>query len=492
MSNQQEKRGKNGESSSSGSAPDAAALARARAEKEERRRLKMIELQQKGIIDKKGASASKPTMSRAERRAKQEHERAAKQAGAAQGDKQKDAKEPSHHHHHHHSANVGADGTVQQASAGAHHVQTEHYTMTNRVFQEDKRMYLYSHLDLPHHPPSSASALAPNQTLNTSNAVSAEGGTGDAGVFVAGIKNSAFPPGPQVVVGMARDAYVAAESGEPASVPVPGGVSGPSEAILRDAVAPYANGPGERKIAKSTNQTAGMAIHPRIKEVGLRMGTMEITGANARAVSVLAAFIDVIADYTTPPQTSLYRHLLSYISPQINFIVHQRPMCVGIGNAIRWLKDEIMRIPADMDEATAKSVLITRILDYVKERITAAGDVIADSGAQKIKDGDVVLTFGASSTVQRLLLAAHRAGRRFRVIVIDSRPQFEGRKLVRRLVEAGMADLSASGESGTVAAAPSDLGSSRGKGRGRNGANGGVTYAPITALGFIMREASKV
>ncbi|KAI8320371.1 translation initiation factor eIF-2B delta subunit [Martensiomyces pterosporus] len=257
---------------------------------------------------------------------------------------------------------------------------------------------------------------------------------------------------------MARDAYVVAETGEPATVTIAGAGGAPIEATLRDAAPPYASGPGQRRFTKLTNQSAGITIHPRIKEVGLRMATMEIAGANARAASMLAAFIDVIADYTTPPQTSLYRNLMVYLSPQINFLVHQRPMCVGMGNAIRFLKDEVVRIPADMDEATAKSMLTARIRDYMKERITAAGDVIAEAGAQKIKDGDVILTFGASSTVQRLLIAAHKAGRRFRVIVIDSRPQFEGRKL----------------------------------GRGRNGSNGGVTYAPIIALGFLMREASKV
>ncbi|KAJ1953515.1 hypothetical protein GGI12_005998 [Dipsacomyces acuminosporus] len=137
-----------------------------------------------------------------------------------------------------------------------------------------------------------------------------------------------------------------------------------------------------------------------------------------------------------------------------------------------------------MDEATAKSTLTARIRDYMKERITAAGDVIADAGVQKIKDGDVILTYGASSTVQRLLIAAHKAGRRFRVIVIDSRPHFEGRKLVRRLIQAGLGDLRSSDDL--------DESSTRGKGRGRNGSSGGVTYAPIVSLGFLMREASKV
>jgi translation initiation factor eIF-2B subunit delta len=38
-----------------------------------------------------------------------------------------------------------------------------------------------------------------------------------------------------------------------------------------------------------------------------------------------------------------------------------------------------------------------------------------------------------------VLLQAHEAGRRFRVVVVDSRPECEGRRLLRRLLDANMA-----------------------------------------------------
>ncbi|KAJ1848079.1 hypothetical protein LPJ70_001207 [Coemansia sp. RSA 2708] len=175
----------------------------------------------------------------------------------------------------------------------------------------------------------------------------------------------------------------------------------------------------------------------------------------------MLAFMDVIADYTTPPHTTLPHHLYSYLSPHINFLVYQRPMCIGMANAIRWLKTEITHTSHDLKDDEAKSQLIAKIDDYIKERITAAGDIIAVSGAQKIQDGDVIVTYGASSAVENLLLTARTKGRRFRVIVVDSRPASEGRRLIAKLVEAGFSDSE-------------------------------VTYAPITALSFLMRDASKV
>ncbi|KAJ2740968.1 hypothetical protein GGI20_005510 [Coemansia sp. BCRC 34301] len=488
------------ETKSAESSPMSAEAAEKARLKEERRRQKDIELKKSGI------STGKKEMTKAERRALQEQQRALKQSGT-----QPKAGGSGHQQHRDGGSSSGvpmsgtremrldagvqhlASGTTAAAAAAASQSKNARVSMANRVVPEDKRMYLYLHLDMPQYPPSSATALEIVQSLGSSNPAATDHGAGDAAAFAAGIRNAEFPPGPHVIAGMARDDYIAASTGEPCKVGIAGAAGETTEALLNDVIPPFSNGIGQRKVAKLSSSMMGISIHPRIKEVGLRMATMEISGANARVVSVLAAFADVIVDYTPPPQTALYRNLATHISAQINFLVYQRPMSTGLGNAIRWLKSQIQNISADMNDNEAKRRLVTMIGDYVKERITAAGDVIAELGVEKIQDGDVILTYGNSSTVQRLLIAARDMGRRFRVIVVDSRPHNDGRKLVRKLVAAGFSDLEAA-----VIAKPDATTSvladhsARGKGRGRNGLYGGVTYAPITALSFLMREASKV
>ncbi|KAJ2782230.1 hypothetical protein GGI15_002980 [Coemansia interrupta] len=465
----------------------AAAKDKAKKEKEERRKQKELELKMKGI-DISGKKPKEAT-TKAQRRALQEQQRADKSnkdqhrdaasVASTAGGRDSRAETSSQH---------AAAATASPATA---HKKNANVNMSNRTVLQDKRMHLYLHLDFPQHPPSSASALSLIPTLDAKNTAVAERGTGDSGALAAGIENAAHPPGPQVVVGMSREDYVAAETGEPATVTISDAAGGPFEAALRDAMPPFESGPGHRRIVKASGGMVGIEIHPQIKEVGLRMGAMDTVGSNARTESVLAAFVKVIDDYVSPRLTVVNRSLHQHISVQINFLVHQRPMCIGMGNAIRWLKHEIGLLPADIKDEEAKSTLISLIGDYVQERITAAGKLIAESGAQKIQDGDVVLTYGASSTVQRLLLTARKTGRRFRVIVIDSRPQSEGLGLVRKLVKEGFSDLSNATDSTSSSSAAESHGA-YGKGRGRNGMNGGVTYAPITALSFLMREASKV
>lgn len=109
-----------------------------------------------------------------------------------------------------------------------------------------------------------------------------------------------------------------------------------------------------------------------------------------------------------------------------------------MGNAIRWLKVAISAVDPDTPESTAKEDLCDGIDSFIRERITVAGQVIASSATEKIRDGDVILTYAKSSTVQQALLEAFLQGKKFRVIVMDSRPLFEGKNLARALADLGL------------------------------------------------------
>ncbi|CAK5275781.1 unnamed protein product [Mycena citricolor] len=127
---------------------------------------------------------------------------------------------------------------------------------------------------------------------------------------------------------------------------------------------------------------------------------------------------------------------MTHISPQITHLVSARPMSVTMGNAIRQLKLEISSSDIDMPEQDAKDVLCQKIDDYIRDRIIIADEVIQDFANKKIKDGDVIVTFARSSVVEKVLLNAWKQGKRFSVIVVDSRPLSEGKGLLRALTSA--------------------------------------------------------
>ena len=184
---------------------------------------------------------------------------------------------------------------------------------------------------------------------------------------------------------------------------------------------------------------AGKDVHPAVLSLGLQYSSYAICGSTARMVAMLLSFKAVIQSYQTPPGTSLARHLTNHhLSPQIEYLRSCRPLSISMGNAIRWLKDIIIKIDPSTPEAEAKRDLLEEIDIFIRERVTAADRLIRDLAASKIEPGDVILTYASSSIVEQAILEAHNAGTPFSVIVVDSKPLFEGKQLARKLANAGV------------------------------------------------------
>ena len=146
----------------------------------------------------------------------------------------------------------------------------------------------------------------------------------------------------------------------------------------------------------------------------------------------------MIESYVTPPGTSLPRNLTLLLSPQIEYLGSCRSLSMSTRNAIRWLKLLINDVDIETAEEKAKSDLCEAIDNFIREKIIIADQLIASTASSKIKDGDTILTYAKSKVVAKTLLQAHTQGTKFKVIVIDSRPLFEGKELAQELVAAGL------------------------------------------------------
>ncbi|OQU97490.1 hypothetical protein CLAIMM_03415 [Cladophialophora immunda] len=170
----------------------------------------------------------------------------------------------------------------------------------------------------------------------------------------------------------------------------------------------------------------------------LQLRDYVICGGNARCVATLLAFKKVIQTYTTPAGVALSRHLLTHLNHQIAYLRNARPLSMSQGNSIRWLKNLISTQPVEATDSEAKQSLCRAIDLFIRERITLADEVIAREAGSRIQDGDVILTYGKSSIVEKTLLTAHQQGKSFDVIVVDSRPMFEGKNHAQSLIRAGL------------------------------------------------------
>lgn len=192
------------------------------------------------------------------------------------------------------------------------------------------------------------------------------------------------------------------------------------------------------KSGRNLNSVPSKEIHPSIVFLGVQYANYKIIGSTERCRSMLVAFKKVISDYNTPPGTSLSRNLTSHLSHQIDYLKSARPLSISMGNSIRWLKLQITNVSIDLSDSEAKQYLNGLIDNFIRDRIELAGQVIVDSAIEAVNDGDVILTYAASMVVKKSLIEAHKLGKKFRVIVVDSRPLFEGKRMARDLMEVGL------------------------------------------------------
>jgi translation initiation factor eIF-2B subunit delta len=117
-------------------------------------------------------------------------------------------------------------------------------------------------------------------------------------------------------------------------------------------------------------------------------------GSNSRCVALLKAMKSVIEDYSTPANTELSRDLNDKLKLNITFLKECRPLSVSMGNAIRFLKARINGIKSGTSDKEAKQVLVEDLDEYVHHNIVLAAEQIAITACDKIREGDVILTYG--------------------------------------------------------------------------------------------------
>lgn len=212
----------------------------------------------------------------------------------------------------------------------------------------------------------------------------------------------------------------------------------------------------EKEHSLSIKQSGGLLkedIHPAVLRLGIQYASGAIVGSTARCVALLAVLKEFVLDYVTPPQKELSRDLTTRLKPVIRFLVDCRPMAISMGNVIRFFKSHIASVSDSrtmgMSDSWRKETLVKALDEFMTGRIIGGVKLIETYGADRIKDGDVVLTYGKSHVVERVLIEAaterpatktmpRKAKKTFRVVIADSRPKFEGKLMLERLVKKGI------------------------------------------------------
>uniref|UniRef100_A0A8D8Y4V4 Translation initiation factor eIF2B subunit delta n=2 Tax=Cacopsylla melanoneura TaxID=428564 RepID=A0A8D8Y4V4_9HEMI len=199
-------------------------------------------------------------------------------------------------------------------------------------------------------------------------------------------------------------------------------------------------------------------VHPAIFRLGVQYATGVIRGSNARCVALLNGIKQMVFDYTTPSEKEYSRGFEERLGPAMTYLNKCRPHSISMLNAVKHFKSHLTQLPNDITDTQARLKLKEVIETYIDEQVDKAGEAICMFLNNKLGNDDVILTYGCSSLVEKVLVDAHKKGTKFRVIVVDGSPWFEGKEMLRRMIKHRI----------------------------------DCSYVLLSAVSYIMREVSKV
>jgi len=177
-----------------------------------------------------------------------------------------------------------------------------------------------------------------------------------------------------------------------------------------------------------------MDIHEDVRSVVEDVRIRQMRGGTV----VTHAALEALCSATLKSRAQTPQEFLDELRKHRDYLVTIRAASVPLSNALRqvWsaVEDAANR---GVDVEELKKTLI-RVAERFKSGLDESIAKIAEIGARRLADGDVILTHSYSSSVLAILKKVRQEGKRVRVFVTETRPELEGRDVARELVSAGI------------------------------------------------------
>lgn len=177
-----------------------------------------------------------------------------------------------------------------------------------------------------------------------------------------------------------------------------------------------------------------MSVHPAIETVNDRIHRDVIGGAADMAKEVVQAMQQVIHTSSAQNADELGRELEAAVMGVLTVLPSFAPPLNALHRVMKQVEDSRA---SNHDLATMRS----EVLGAIDAFLAFAGGAlrnVAIYGSEAIPDGGTLFMYSMSSTVWKVIKEAHDQGKRFRVIVTESRPANEGMWTVERMIEYGI------------------------------------------------------
>jgi len=168
-----------------------------------------------------------------------------------------------------------------------------------------------------------------------------------------------------------------------------------------------------------------------INEVLDRIKSKEFRGPTR----VTQAALRALSDASRASRSGSPREFLEEQAGYGDLLIETRPTAILLANGVRQVMDAIrkgvdqgLKVP-ELQETASKSV--DSFLMQMERSATQIGEI----GARRIRDGDTILCYGYSTSVLSIVQRALEQGKDLKVVVCESRPEFEGRLMAKEFLK---------------------------------------------------------
>lgn len=175
-------------------------------------------------------------------------------------------------------------------------------------------------------------------------------------------------------------------------------------------------------------------MNPEVRDIAEKIRRMEIRGAGPIARAV-AQGIRIEAQTSTAASTGPF---IQHLKEAAKTLATARPTAVSAPNAVRFL---FKRLNTGLKEGKELPELKELVIQASREFIEFSEEAtkkIGEIGANRLRDGDLIMTHCNSSNVLSVLTTAHDQGKHFEVYCTETRPRLQGLITAKKLRDAGI------------------------------------------------------
>ncbi|MEM3402379.1 MAG: ribose 1,5-bisphosphate isomerase [Candidatus Hadarchaeales archaeon] len=170
---------------------------------------------------------------------------------------------------------------------------------------------------------------------------------------------------------------------------------------------------------------------PEVRKISEDIKTMRIRGAG-RIARAAATGMKITAEKS---RASTPQEFIREMELTAKLLISTRPTAVSLPNAVRYVMRGLRNIAGGVGEL--QNYIISRANEFIKNSEEAVKK-IGEIGANRIADGDVLMTHCNSEAAISVITSAFRQGKKIEVYVTESRPLWQGRLTAKTLLKEGI------------------------------------------------------